>query len=142
MKKPYLGVWVDHTQAHLIWLDEQGDAELQYTRVQEGEAAQKSDLTMSGASGVYGGLAPHATAEDKRRQRAKRLYDRLIKAMSPARHVYIFGPGLARKELHKRIEQHKDAAGKVTGVDAAEKMTEAQMVAHVKAVFELPRPPM
>ena len=139
MRKPYVGIWVDHTQAHLIWIDEQGEAEVRYTQVESSRGGEKGDRALSGRTGVYGGVAPHAAAEDKRREKSKRLYEKIIKAMSGARRIYIFGPGQARKELHKRLRQPKDITGEVAGVAGAEKMSEAQMIARVKAFFDLPR---
>jgi len=139
MNKPYLGVWLDHTQAYGVWVDEEGEADVQHTKA---DAVQNEDVAARAATahtGVYGALAPHAKPEDKRRQRAERLYDRIMRTMARAQKVYVFGPGLARKELQKRIAGDKNLADKLVGVASAEKMSEAQMVAHVKEFFELPR---
>jgi hypothetical protein len=139
MKRPYLGIWVDHTQAYLIWLDEQGQAEVQHTVAEPIEGKSKATQVRSGPTGVYGALAPHATMDEKKHEHAKHLYDRLIKTMLSANRVYILGPGQARKELQKRLSQHKDFTGRIVAVDGAEKMTEAQMVAQVRKAFQLPR---
>ena len=139
MKKPYLGVWLDHAQAYLIWMDEQGQAEVQHVQAEPLGGGEKANQVVPGGIGVYGAVAPHATLADKRQQQARRLYDRVIRAMLSADKVYVFGPGLARKELKKRLEQHKDFAGQLVAIQSADKMSEAQMAAQVRTFFDLPR---
>ena len=108
------------------------ESEQNSTELQEGRV-------MSGRMGVYGGLAPHASPEDKRRRQAERLYERIVKAARVADRVYIFGPGLAKKELEKKMKRHKAFADRVAGLEGADKMSSAQMTARVKEFFGLPR---
>ena len=92
-----------------------------------------------GRTGVYGGLPPHADPEDKRHQQAKWLYERIFRSIRSAHEVYIFGPGQAKKELLKLLKEHKDFNGSIRAVVSAQRMREAQLAAHVREVFELPR---
>ena len=139
MKKPYLGVWVDHAQAYLIWIGEQGEAEVQHIEGETVESGDKENLIRAGGAGVFGGVAPHIEPSNKRHLLSRKLYDRLIKVILNAERVYVFGPGVARKELQKRLAQHKDFTGALVAVESAEKMTEPQMAAHVRVAFHLPR---
>ena len=139
MKKPYLGIWLDHRQAYLIWMDEQGVAEVRHTEAAPAEGGEKADRTVAGKTGVYGAVAPHTTVEQKRRQQARRLYDRIIRTMRGGPQVYVFGPGQAKKELQSRLSEHKEFSGRVVAAESAGKMSEAQMVARVKKFFGLHR---
>jgi hypothetical protein len=141
MAKPYLGIWVDHREAYLIWADENGEVEVQHAEAEYPEAGQKGDRAVAGRGGAFGALAPHAHLEEKQHREARRFYDRIYRATRKAQYVYIFGPGKARNELRKRLQEHKDFAGEVKGVEGAEKTSQAQMAARVRSFFGLPRSP-
>jgi len=140
MLKPYLGVWVDHREVYLIWADEDGRTELRHADAHYPEKAKKSYQATSGG-GAFGGVAPHATLAEKQKREARRFYERVFKAIRNAENVYIFGPGQARKELLRRLQEHKDFNGRVRGVEGAERMSEAQMAARVRRFFGLPDVP-
>ncbi|MHC4479932.1 MAG: hypothetical protein ACYS8K_03110 [Planctomycetota bacterium] len=140
MRSPYLGVWLDHREAYLLWVSEDGQAELQHARADYPEKAERVERAMSGRQGVYGGLAPHAELHEKQRRAAVQFYEKIFRAIRKAENVYIFGPGQARKELHKRLREHKDFNGHIRAVESAEKMSEPQMAARVRSFFDLPHP--
>ena len=138
MTKPYLGIWLDHRDAYLVWADGDGETEVQHTSIESSGRSTESGRTMSGRVGVYGGLPPHADPEEKRHQLAKQLFEKICRAMRTAEDVYVFGPGQAKKELLKALSDHKEFNGRVRAPESAQKMSEQQMVARVREVFELP----
>lgn len=140
MLKPYLGVWIDHREAYLIWADEEGNTEVQHAAADYPERAKRRHQATS-AGGVYGGVAPHASLAEKQKREAKRFQERIFKAIRTADNVLVFGPGQAKKELVARLEEHKDFNGRVRGVESAERMSEGQMAARVREFFELPSGP-
>ncbi|MHC5033899.1 MAG: hypothetical protein ACYTFZ_02535 [Planctomycetota bacterium] len=140
MRKPYVGIWLDHRQAYLIWVDKDGRTDCRRVQTAYRETEEKGGRVVSGAAGVYGGLAPHVHLEEKRQREAKRFYDRICKAIRNAEEVFIFGPGQAKRELRRRLEEHKAFDGRVRAVKGAEKMTERQMTARVREFFGLPHP--
>ena len=139
MAKPYLGIWLDHREAYLIWADASGEVEVQHAEAEYPEAGLKGDRAVSGRGGAFGALAPHVHLEEKQHREAKRFYDKIFRAVRRAQDVYIFGPGKARDELGKRLKEHKDFTGNIRAVEGAEKMTRAQMAARVRGFFSLPR---
>jgi hypothetical protein len=139
MSKPYLGIWVDHRDAYLIWADEDGQIQLQHAPVEGPPVDGRSDLTVAGGAGVYGAVPHHARPEDKQRRLSDRLYERIFKVVREAEDVYIFGPGQAKKELKKALQEHKDFPGQIVGIEAADKMSEPQMAAQVRKFFGLPK---
>ena len=141
MPKPYLGVWLDHRQAYLIWLDGNGECEVEYREGHYPQDGEKPGRAVAGRAGAYGGVAPHVHLEEKRHREAKLFYEEIFRFVrSKAKHVYIFGPGQARAELHRRLTAHKDFEGRVHAVESAGRMTRAQMVARVRRFFKVPRP--
>ena len=49
---------------------------------------------------------------------------------------YLFGPATAKIELDKELKKHQNFAQKPVIVESADKMTERQLIAHVKLFFE------
>ncbi|NLW51154.1 MAG: hypothetical protein GXY85_09995 [Candidatus Brocadiaceae bacterium] len=141
MTKPYLGIWLDHREAYLVWIDEDGETDVQHAEVDQPRHGRSSGRTISGRRGAYGGLPPHADPEEKRQIHAHRLYERICRAARTAESIYVFGPGQAKKQLLKTLREHKDFTGRVRALDSAQKMSEAQMTARVREAFDLPYSP-
>lgn len=139
MGKPYLGIWLDHREVFLIWASDDGVVDTQHTTADYPERVEKGGLARSGGVGVYGGVAPHSDPSDKQHKLARHFYDRIYKAARKAQAVFIFGPGLAKQELRKRLGEHRDFNGRIQAVESAERMTEPQMAARVREFFSLPR---
>jgi hypothetical protein len=140
MTKPYLGIWLDHREAYLVWADGDGETEVQHTEIESPKRGKETGRTISGRMGVYGGLPPHANPDEKLHQLARQLYEKLCRAVRTAEDVYIFGPGQAKKELLKALRDQKGFGGRVRELESAQKMPESQIVARVREVFELPYP--
>ena len=63
-----------------------------------------------------------------------RYYDAVIAAVSDAESLLVFGPGEAKGEFHTRLAKLKPHA-QVAAVETADKMSQAEMVAKVRAHF-------
>jgi stalled ribosome rescue protein Dom34 len=63
-------------------------------------------------------------------------YDAVIAELGEAAAVLIMGPGEAKTEFHKHLESQQPAI-KIVNVEAADKMTDAQIIAKVRRNFEL-----
>ena len=78
--------------------------------------------------------------QDERRQRAltgalNTYYDGVIAAVRGYANVLLFGPGEAKGELHKRLVKMQ-VGDHVTAVEAADKMTDREIIAKVREHFE------
>ncbi len=131
MKKE-TGIWIDHRNAVVV-LQEHAMHPHAEVSTQVKHIASEAD-----AHTRFGGKAANVTEEDIRdRKYANQLnkyYDEVIKALQGYPDIYVFGPGEAKLELVKRLEHHKQAE-RVVGVEAADKLTEAQVVARVHKFF-------
>lgn len=128
MKKE-VGLWIDHREAVIITL--QGKEEHTIQRI---ESNVEKRVRFSGAAESNG------SGEDKRDRRIEghldHFYDEVLTHMNDASAVLIMGPAEAKNEFLKRLETRYPEI-KIVNVEAADKMTDAQIVAKVRRNFEL-----
>jgi hypothetical protein len=133
--KSLMGVWIDHKKAVIVAA---GDAIA--TTVQSGVRGR---TRFSGGSGHPGGYISQRGNSEKRgeerhRNALDRYLDAVMAAVKGAEHLLILGPGEAKTELASRVGRARGKAPRVS-TKAADKLTQAQIVAAVSAFFE-PRP--
>lgn len=125
MKKD-VGLWLDHRQAVIVGVADEGE-EIRFIT-----SGMKKHVRYSGSG------AQDGSAEDQRdRQYAGHLgryYDEIIACIRDAASIMIIGPGEAKGELKTRLG-HAGLGERVVGVESADKMTDAQIVALVKQQF-------
>ncbi len=126
MKKE-VGLWIDHRQAVMVSV------------TAEGEEIRCISSNLEKHVRYAGGAASaHGSAEDQRdRQFAGHLdkyYDEVVRCIGDAESILIFGPGEAKGELEKRLDS-ADLGARIVGVEAADKMTDAQITAQVLQRF-------
>lgn len=61
-------------------------------------------------------------------------YDAVIAYIRDAESILIIGPGAAKNELQKRLEENNLGA-KVVGVETVDKMTDPQLLAKIRQHF-------
>jgi len=129
-----VGVWIDHRKAVIVTLTENGD---ELTRIESG--AEKRVRSASGSRGKNSDgpqrVAPEDTLERKLTQHLNDFYEEVVKCLSGAKGILIFGPGEAKLELKKQVK-NKDMQSRINAVETADKMTDGQVTAHVRAFFE------
>ena len=122
MKKT-VGLWIDHKKAVIVFLGGKDPETKLVTSNIEKHHRQ---------SGV-------ATPADDIRQREltvelNRFYDEVVSSMRDAEEILILGPGEAKDELKKRLAK-ENLGGRIVGIEAADKMTDPQIVAKVRGRF-------
>ena len=128
-----VGVWVDHREAIIVSFSDAGE---KTTRIQSGAESQlrrSSDHTT-------GTFEPMMVPSDDIRERKfqaelNTFYDEVISHLRHAQSILICGSGEARKELKNRMEAKHPSVGNVV-VEAADSMTEAQVVAKIRKHFQ------
>ena len=127
MKKE-VGLWIDHRQAVIMTLFDQ---EEKIERITSGIEKYVRD---SGSG--------DDTREDKRDRLDRRFdnylskyYDEVITYLRHADSILIFGPGEAKSELQKRLEEQ--ALGeRIFGIETTDSMTDGQVAAKVRKYFQ------
>ena len=131
--KAEAGLWIDHREAVVVVLSKTG---VQTRRILSNVESQPR---RSGEPAT-GRFEYQTVPADDSRQREytghlARFYDEIISHLREAGAIVIFGPGEAKGELKKRFEKEKPGAHVVT-TETTDKMTEPQIVAHVRHHFE------
>lgn len=128
MKKE-LGLWIDHREAVIVTAAPKGSA--------AGEVIKHISSDME-EQGRFSANAPEGSPEDRRDRRLGQhlhhYYGEVIAAIRTADSILIFGPGEAKGELKKQLEQEK-LDGRIVDIETVDRLTEAQIVAKVRHYF-------
>ncbi|MEO8361726.1 MAG: hypothetical protein ABI672_16955 [Vicinamibacteria bacterium] len=120
------GVWIDHSEAILIFLGE------------DGERTERMASGVERHARIAGLSSEDASPDDQHdRQVAGHLdkyYDEVMRQLGTTEAILLFGPGEAKGEFQKRMES-KGHAERIVCVLAADKMTDPQIAAKVRDYF-------
>jgi|SRR6185437_7383424 len=127
------GLWIDHRQAVIVTISDQGQEIRRIT------SSIEKQLRRSGRTRVRPSYESRGAAAGNSREREYRgqpadFHDEIIACIAAATAILIFGPGEAKDELRKRIEQKIDAKRTVR-VETAGEMTEDEIVEKVRKEF-------
>jgi stalled ribosome rescue protein Dom34 len=123
--KNNVGLWIDHRKAVIVSLRDQGED------IREIPSDMEKHVRFSGG-------AQEASAEDQRDRRftghLDKYYDTVVACIRDAESILILGPGEAKVEFKKRLE-NTDLHGQIVGIETVDKMTDNQIVAKVRQRF-------
>lgn len=127
------GVWIDHRGSVIVALTDGGE------HITHIASNVEKHLARGGDSPLKGSFEPLQVPPDDRRERAltgelNTYYDSVIAAIRDYNRVLLIGPGEAKGELHKRLVKSK-LDSRVDAVETADKMTDPQIAAKVRAHF-------
>ena len=120
-----VGLWIDHKKAVIFSLSDEGaeikriSSELEH-QVHNSSGLQKESAEKHKDSRLTGHL--------------NKYYDDVLSYIRTAESILIFGPGEAKVELKKRLE-NVDLHGHIVGIETVDKMTDNQIVAKVRQRF-------
>jgi len=129
----HAGIWIDHRKAIVVGLA--GAEELTSVILSQVEKHPER----GGDSPMKGSYEARQVPADDSRQRAltgelDRYYDTVVAALRGYADLLLLGPGEAKKELHARlVKVHLGA--RVRAVEAADKLSDRQLVARVRNFF-------
>ncbi len=123
--KRKVGLWIDHRKAVIVSITD--------------DLEEIKSITSNMEKHVrFSGEAQENSEEDIRDRRftnhINKYYDEVISFIRDAESILIVGPGEAKVELKKRLENDIHI-GKVVGLETADKMTEPQIAAKVREHF-------
>jgi hypothetical protein len=127
--KEQAGLWIDHREAIIVLLGDRGE------EVKKIISGMEKRVRFSGGTASEDG----STEDVRDRQYGNHLnafYDEVIAVIRGADSIQIFGPGEAKGELEKRIG-HAGIKAHILAVEAADKMTDHQVVAKVRDGFSV-----
>jgi stalled ribosome rescue protein Dom34 len=132
--KTTVGLWIDHRKAVIMAIsDKKEEKTVIESKVekQPGRFAGKRSLAPYEAQMV----AADDTRERKFTGQLNNYFDEVISVIRDAESILIFGPGEAKGELKKRLEQDK-LAEHIVVVETADEMTDPQITAKIREYFQ------
>jgi hypothetical protein len=128
-----LGVWIDHRKAILVRLSPSGE------EIEEIPSEVEKHVRASGGSRSATPYGPQEIAagdrlDRKYAQHLNRFYDEVITHFDHAEAILILGPGEAKHELDKRIDD-KAMRERIVAMETCDKMTTPQLAAKVRNYF-------
>ncbi|MEQ1757273.1 MAG: hypothetical protein ABL986_03070 [Vicinamibacterales bacterium] len=124
-----VGIWIDHQQAVVIFASQDHAT----ARTVKSHVAAHPHF---GGSQMGGGEKKY---EERFEQQLNHFYDEVIGQLGHPDSMLILGPGEAKTQLATRLERVKALAGAKVSVEAADDLTEPQIIARVKQHFDLKR---
>lgn len=132
-----IAVWLDYSKAHLITFNggEPVIETLLNTAVPHlREAGEKSTGT---TFGKYIGSNNEYSKHNQERDDIRYYYKSIAEALRPYITIHLFGPSTAKNELNNLMYDEKLLSNKVVTVNTAGKLTEKQMIAEARKLFDL-----
>ena len=141
--KKYAGIWLDHREAFVVSFTKNqpfvnGNQEM----IERIESDVERRVRLSGGSRTrktpYGpqDIAVDSKQEDRSKRQLRQYYKEILRRISDADQILIFGPGEAKIEFKKEIEKSKQLAAKIKKIEAADKLTKRQIIAKVRTFYE------
>jgi hypothetical protein len=114
-------LWIDHNEAHAIYFDaHEADSKVIH--------APNSPWHIHATSGTPAGT--HLATDPK-------FLDQVSQALAAAREVLVLGPSSAKDDFVKHVGKHDKAlAQHILGVETADKMSDAELVAAARRFFK------
>ena len=121
-----VGLWLDHKKAVVVSITNNVEERKRIT-----SSMEHYDRF---SSSVPGDGSPEDVRDRRFWNHLDEYYDKVIAHIGDAKLIQIFGPGEAKHELKKRLE-NKDLGQYIVSIDNAEVLTEVQIIARVRERF-------
>ena len=132
MKKE-IGLWIDHREAIIVILTDGGE-EIKHITSGSGKHIRYSGSSHSKTPEGLKEVTSESQRDRKFGNQLNQYYDEVIAALRGAEFVQIFGPGEAKGELKKRLEQ-AGLKAHILAIETVDKLTERQISAKVREHF-------
>jgi hypothetical protein len=131
--KTQIGMWIDHREANIVFVSEDGEETKQI------KSNVEKQLRRSGESPSDEPYEAHMVPASDRREKGymghlANYYEEIVSATRGAESVFIFGPGEAKGELRKHFHKH-NLCGRIVRFETADKMTKRQVTQKVRDFF-------
>ena len=129
------GIWINHNCAHVYQLNDNYQYEL---KTFFSEPAQSPEERTGKKHSRFKRMFMNQDRIQRREhQKMLKFFDLITQQIRDINYLYLFGPGSSKHELSNFVEKSgKKFSINVMAVDAADKMTPAQMLEQVKNYFK------
>jgi hypothetical protein len=131
--KTQVGMWIDHREANIVFLSQDGEEIKQVKSNVEKQLRRSGD---SPSNEPY--EAQRVPTSDRREKgyvgRLANYYEEIVSVVRGAKSVFLFGPGEAKGELRKHLDKH-NLCGRLVGFETTDKMTKRQVIQRVRDFY-------
>ena len=128
-----IGIWLDHKCAKIVNVDGPG----------ESMVTLKADIDTSKAKGGSRSKDPYGPVitvsekkhQAKKEQQVKAFFDQIADFVKDAESIAVFGPGELKSHFKNFLLDDSSLKSKFTGIEAADSMTDNQVVAMVREYY-------
>ena len=122
-----IGVWIDHRKAVIVIISDKGEEVREISSNMEKHVRYSNDASEDGA--------PEDTRDRQFDNQLNAFYDAVVAVIHDGDSIQIFGPGEAKGELKKHLE-NKGLKQHILAIETADKMTDRQIAAKVRERFQ------
>jgi stalled ribosome rescue protein Dom34 len=119
-----VGIWLDHRTAVVTTLKNNE------------ESTEHIESGLDRWHEAPDAAVPPDRQDNRRRNEMHKFYGVLFSKIKEAQKIYLIGPGLAKKEFAKFLEENS-FAGELTAVESSDKMTDGQIAAATRDFFKI-----
>jgi hypothetical protein len=130
MMKTLAGLWIDHREAVIVLVSENG-RETKRIKSNVEKQLRRSGRSASGQSFESQMVPPDDSRECEYGGHLAKYYDEVLACLRPAEAIMVFGPGEAKGERRKRIERNKLDL-RITRFETSDKLTQRQVSQKVR----------
>lgn len=131
--KNNMGVWIDGSKAVIVNLANDSIVKV------EADIDNNVHHGHEGDKGAFIGGGRHVnnerTFEERKKHQTHDYLEKVISELKTADSIFVFGPSEMKNHLKTQIENNRYLATRLSAVEAADKMTENQIIATVKKHF-------
>lgn len=128
-----VGIWLDHKHAYIVSLIRK---EQQIHQIKSNAASHYRISGGSRSKIASGEISSEHRVEEKRKHQLHHYYQEIISEIKDAQNIFIWGPGEAKLELKKELQNSRELSRKIQGIETADKMTEKQILTKVKEYYK------
>lgn len=131
-----VGIWLDNEKAYIITLiNGNEDVEKIESNVETRVRFKGETKSYSRLGGMF--INPQKKKTKRKKHKLKEYFNKILNRTKDASAIYIFGPADAKTNLRKAFQKEKTLNSKLRKVEASNRLTENQIVARVKEVFNV-----
>lgn len=127
------GLWIDHSHAFLMKAND--NDVMTCERIDSGvESRHHGGVTQEHLT-----ITNQNKDEERRHNQMHHFCKQLIEQLKDADEIAVFGPGNAKQNFKHALEKEPALQKKLITIETTDKMTENQMKAYTRELFQLPR---
>jgi hypothetical protein len=138
-RKNKTGIWIDHKLALIVNFNEKNEEK--FYRIESGfegkEREPGEDRNKNNARMGSHFITNEKGLENRHNELLRKFYLEVILRIGEDSEVYIFGPSEAKNELAAKIRNYESLKTLITKIEAADRMTDKEVVAKTKEYFHV-----